>query len=178
MAKPAEDGVIGVETKPCPPENEQHYEFDGVCKLCGDSKETVQIGLQYVLDPEGTKDVFAFCYLGNEKGLESLMTIIVESGVYKKLMAKDKSLPDPKEGWDDDSVLKNPEFIEQLGIELKGCEAYVTTKHEENEYENKKGIKVKGKNSRVISMRKYDGKKVGNDANTGSEPAGKEETWD
>lgn len=167
MAKPAEDGVVGSSQIPNPPEGENHYVFTGVCKLCGDTKETVQMEAEYALDPEGTKSTMMFSYLGNERGLESLMTIIVASGVYKKLMAKDKSLPDPKEGWDDDDVLKNPEFIEQLGIELKDCEIYLTTAHEENEYKDKKGIDRKGINNKVISVREYDGK-AGKKANDSS----------
>ena len=180
MAKPSEDGVIGSTGKPNPPEGENHYVFTGVAKLCGETKETVQIEAEYALDPEGTKSVMCFCYLGNEKGLESLMTIIVETGVYKKLMAKDKSLPDPSEGWDDDDVLKNMDFLEQLGIELVGCEAYITTKDEPNEYENKKGITVKSTNARVISIRKYDGKagkKADATASADKDAKPEEEDW-
>ncbi len=177
MAKPNKDGEVGGGGKNNPPEGENHYVFNGVCKLCGDSKESVQIGTEYALDPEGVKPVYCFCYLGNEKGLESLMTIIVESGVAKKLMAKDRSLPDPSEGWDDDDVLKNPKFIEQLGIELKGCEAYITTKHEENEYEDKAGNKRKGVNSKVISIRKFDGK-AGKAGKADDDNANPEENWD
>lgn len=145
--------------KPLAPEGEQKYVFNGVAVLCGKSNETLRIEAEYAIDPEGTKPASCFCFLGADKGLEGLMSIIVDSGVYKKLMAKDKSLPDPEvNGWDDEQVLKNPKFIEQLGIELVGCPIYLTTRHEDNEWENDKGDKIKGKNSRVISIRAYDSK--------------------
>ena len=178
MAKPNADGVVDAGGKPNPPEGENHYQFTGVCKLCGDAKETIQLGAEYALDPEGTKETMMFCYLGNEKGLESLMTVIVASGVYKKLMAKDKSLSDPAEGWDDDEVLKNTDFMEQLGIEIKGCDIYLTTKHETNDYVDKKGIDRKGINNKVISVRPYDGKSKKAGSSDAEAKPETEEDWD
>lgn len=163
--------------KPQPPEGENKYVFNGVTKLCGKGNETLRIEAEYTIDPDGTKPVSCFCFLGADKGLESLMSIIIDSGVYKKLMAKDKSLPDPEvDGWDDEQVLKKPEFIEQLGIELVGCPIYLTTKHEPNEWENEKGDKIKGVNSRVLSIRPFDGK--GGEVKAEGKAAATTDEWD
>lgn len=172
------DGTMDSGGKPQPPEGENKYVFNGVVKLCGKNNETLRIEAEYAIDPDGTKPISCFCFLGADKGLESLMSIIIDSGVYKKLMAKDKSLPDPAiDGWDDEQVLKRPEFIEQLGIELIGCPIYLTTKHEPNEWKNEKDETIMGKNSRVLSVRAFDGKGGKSEAK-GKKEESTEEKWD
>lgn len=153
------DGNIGFGGKPLPPKGEQKYVFNGSAELRGDAKEMLVIQAEYAIDPDGTAPVECLCFLGNEKGLEALMSIIIDSGVYKKLMAKDKSLPDPeKDGWDDEQILLNPKFIEQLGIELVGCPAYITIDHELNQWKDNKGNDRERMKSRVLSIRPFDGK--------------------
>lgn len=154
------DGNIGFGGKPLPPEGEQKYVFNGFAELRGKTKEMLIIQAEYAIDPDGTAPIECLCWLANEKGLESLMSIIIESGVHKKLMAKDKSLPDPVvEGWDDEQVLLKPEFIEQLGIELVGCSAFITIEHFDDEWKDEeKGTIQKRRKSRVVSIRAFDGK--------------------
>ncbi len=153
----AGDGSMDLGGKPLPPEGEFKYIFNGVAEMCGNDGQSLRIEAVYSLDPDNTKEVSCFCYLGAEKGLKSLMSIIVDSGVYKKLMAKNSNLPDPKQGWDEDLVLKQPDFIKQLGVDLIGCEIMFTTKNEEYEYEDKKGVKRTGSNARVKFVRACDG---------------------
>ncbi len=166
------DGSIGFGGKPLPPEGEQKYIFNGVAELCGKTNQMLRIEAEYAIDPDGTQPVTCLCWLADEKGLQSLMSIIVESKVYKKLMAKDKSLPNPEpDGWDDEQILLTPEFIEQLGIELVGCSAFITIEHFDNEWKDEEGNDRKSRKSRVVNIREYDGKsgKVEN----GTPPVGK-----
>ncbi len=175
------DGNLDSGGKPLPPEGEFKYIFNGVAVLCGKGMETLRIEAEYPLDTEGTKPVSCFCFLGNEKGLESLMSIISDTKVYEKLMAKNKSLPPVEDGWDDEEVLKDPKFIEQLGIELVGCTALLTTKHEPNEWEDEKGNKRVGKNSKVVSIRPCVEGGAGGASSKGVEEDGEEageENWD
>jgi len=124
------------------PEGEHEFEFNGTAVRCGRDNQTLRLEAVYLQDTS-TRPVSIFCHLGSERGLENLMSVIFDSGVYKKMMKKTPNLPDPETvGWDADEILRKDAFLQQLGIEIEGCRVRMIVEHEDNKWKNDKGEEV------------------------------------
>ena len=149
VIKPGDGELMGG-GKDRPPEGEFAFEFTGEHRMCGKDNQTLELMAEYMIDPEGTWPVRVFCTLSNDKGLEGFMSVIRDSGVWEKLMKKNPQLPHPDEGWDSELILKNPKFIDQVGIDIPGCKVMLTIEHDNAPYVDKKTGETKiGKGVKV-----------------------------